>query len=70
MKKTFRIKIKVRNCDIQFCEYLEPGVLGSKDLEFDLDEKDYSSPMFSKYLVDQKNQLMEDLVYPELEEIK
>jgi hypothetical protein len=69
MKKTFRIKVIVRNSHEIFKDGLEPGVLGYVDLDYDLSEEEYSRPMFAKGLMDQVDHILNELVYTELEEI-
>lgn len=69
-RRIFRIKLKVRNCDVEFKEGMEPGVLGFNEHVFDLEEKEYEFPIFIKTLLDLKTSLLNDLVYTEVEEIE
>lgn len=69
MKRTFRIKIRINNCDIIFKEELGPGVLGSEDIIVDLSEEEFSSPRLAAYLLDRREVLLNEIVYSELEEI-
>lgn len=63
MKKTFRIKLMIKDCDIKFTEELGPGVLGIHEVTYDLSEKDYESPLFTKELLEQQDALVNDIVY-------
>lgn len=67
IKKSFRIKVIVRNCGVVFKEGLEPGVLGCRDIDCDLTKEQYESPMFTKELLDQRNDLLNDLIKVDVE---
>lgn len=62
MKKTIRISVKIKNCDIIFKEGLEPGEIGFEDLIFDLDKKDYERPLFIMTLRDKAEVLQSKLI--------
>ena len=70
MKKTFKIRLRVRNCDEIFKEGLEPGVLGQVDLEYDLEPKEYERPTFIQHLLDKRDKLISDIVVTEVQEVK
>lgn len=74
MKKTFRIKIMVRdvvNCDQEFIDkFHKNGVLGSQDLEYDLSKEQYESSYFRKVLMDYIEDLLQSLIFTEIEEVK
>lgn len=70
MKKTFRIRVRINNCTLVFKDELGEGVLGSQDFVFDLDEKDYESPLFTKTLLDESEALINDLIRREVMEVK
>lgn len=70
MKKSFRIKLKVQKCDIIFSEGIEPGVLGFKDVDYDLTEEEYKHPLFIKSLLDEREALLEEIIEFEVEENK
>ena len=70
MKKTFRISIKVKNCDIVFKEGLEPGSLGFVDMTYDLDEKEFKRPLFLVTLSNEADALKDELIEYNFEEIK
>lgn len=70
MKKAFRLKLKVKNCDTVFSPGLEPGVLGFRDIEYDLTEDEYKHPLFVKSLLDERSRLFDELVFTETEEIE
>ena len=69
-RRMFRIKLKVRNCDVVFKEGLEPGVLGFNEHIFDLEEKEYEHPLFIKTLLDLREGLLNDIVYTEVLEVE
>lgn len=60
MKKKFRLKAIRRQSD---------EVIGYKDLEFDLQEAEYRSPMFTKSLLDYRSALLDDLIKMEVEDL-
>jgi hypothetical protein len=67
IKKNFRVKIIVRDCNVIFKEGLEPGVLGYRDIEFNLTDEQYNSPMFAKELLDHRNSLLNDIIKVDFE---
>lgn len=69
IKKTLRLKIRVRNCNIVFEEGMEPGVLGYKDFVFYMKQKEYESPIFIKTLLEYKNDLLNDLLVVDVENL-
>ena len=60
MKKTFRITIKIKN--IEFKEGLGKGILGFKDLTYDLDPSEFEKPMFIANLLDEGEELRKELI--------
>lgn len=68
-KRVFRIKIRIRDCNIIFKEELGPGVIGSKDIEYIVTDKEVESPLFGLEIIHQKEALLNEVAYAELEEI-
>jgi len=69
MRKKYIVKIKVRNCDVIFGEGMEPGILGYEEMIYDLPEKDFSSPMITKQLMEVREYLLQELLLSEVEVI-
>jgi len=70
MKKTFKIRLRVRNCDKIFKEGLEPGVLGQVELEYNLEPEEYERPLFLQHLLGERDKLISDIVISEVQEVK
>jgi hypothetical protein len=61
VKKKFRISIINRETE---------QVLGAFDMIFDLPEKEYERPLFTKTLMDKRDELLRQLVKTELKELE
>ena len=68
MERKIRIKLKIKNCDVDLVGY-GPGVIADQTLTYNLDEKDYSSLEFQKGLLDHSNSLIRETVQIELEDL-
>lgn len=69
MKKVFRIKVKVKGCNIKFDDKLDIGVLAERDLEYDLKPEEYESPIFWKSLIEEKDRLLDEVIFTESREL-
>ena len=69
MKRTFRMKLKIKNEDHVFDADLGPGVIMMQELTFDLSEKKYKSPMFAVSMMDQEDIFMKGTVEVETTEV-
>jgi hypothetical protein len=67
MKKTIRIKLKVKNSDLDIG--YGDGVIADQTLAFDLDEAEYGTVDFQKSLLNHSNNLIRETVQIELEEL-
>jgi hypothetical protein len=68
MKKTFKINIKIKNCDKIFADGLPPGSIGLKKLIYDLEESEFKHPMFVKGLLDYGKEFRDELIDIEISE--
>jgi hypothetical protein len=62
MKKTIRISVKIRKCDIIFKEGMEEGELGNIDYIYDLDPEEYDNPRFAVDLLEKGEELQKELI--------
>ena len=70
MKKTFKVSIKIKKCDIEFKENMGKGIIGYTDITYDLDEKEYEKPIFIVGLINEGEVLLKELIDIKIEEIK
>jgi len=68
MKKTIKISVKIKNCELVFKDGLEPGVIATQKRIYDLDEADYSSPMFAKEIMDKGEEFKDNVISIKYEE--
>lgn len=47
---------------------MDPGVLGFRELTYDLTEEDYKSPRFASALVTERDEILKDLLTVEVQE--
>lgn len=66
MRKTFRLSVKVKNCDTEFKEGMEKGVLLYQDRTYNLDPEEYEKSTFLKHLTDQQDRLIKEAVEVEM----
>jgi hypothetical protein len=60
----------VRGCNVTFQAGLERGVLGQQDVTYDLPEEDFEKPMFIKELIERQDELLNELVFTEVQDMK
>jgi hypothetical protein len=60
----------VRGCNVTFQAGLGCGVLGSRDVTYDLPEEDFEKPMFIKELIERQDELLNELVFTEVQDMK
>lgn len=74
IKKTIRIKVLVRgvvDCEQEFLDkFRKDGILGSQELDYNLTKEQYESPYFAKCLMDYRKNLLESLIYTQIEEVE
>ena len=70
MKKTFKITVKIKKCDIEFKKGMGKGVIGTEELEYSLEEKQYDRPGFVMSLMEKADTLRNDLIEYTIEEIE
>lgn len=70
MKKTFKIEVNIKKCDIVFKEKLGKGVIGSVELTYDLDQQEYERPGFALTLMDEAREFRNSLVEYQITEEK
>lgn len=70
MKKSFKISIAVKNCDLVFNPKLGPGVIGAIIVDFNnLKPKDLRSPFLAKELMDHGETFLNSLIEKTIEEL-
>lgn len=68
MLKKYLVQVKVKNCELVFKKGLDKGVLGEIELEYNLDEKEYKKPLFTKSLYDQAEAIRKEVIEYEFKE--
>lgn len=58
MKKSFKFELKIKGCSETFMEGLNPGVIASQVVTFDVDEKALKTPMFLSALLDAEDKFL------------
>jgi hypothetical protein len=69
MRKTFRLSVKVKNCDTEFKEGMGKGVLLYQDRTYNLEPEEYTSPLFMVHLSQEQDKLIKSAVKCEIETI-
>jgi len=60
MKKDYKFELKIKRCSEIFMEGLNPGVIASQVLTFDIDEKESKSSMFLRALFDAEHDFLKE----------
>ena len=66
MRRTYKVRVRLKDCQYSFLHDQDEGVFAYRILAFDRPEKDYSSPLFLKSLLDEADELMNSCVKSEI----
>ena len=61
-KRTYRIKVLIKNCPQVFKEGYDPGEIGSQEMIFDLTKKQYDSIRLTDQIYRQSQELIDELI--------
>jgi len=64
---SFKIEIKIRNCDIEFKKDLGPGIIGSKII--DIDENNIDCGLLFSMLADVERDMIDELIETQISEL-
>lgn len=69
MKKSFKLTLRVKNCEKQFHPDLPPGVLVVQTEKYDLPEADLKSNLFIVHLLDREREFLKEYIEVTTEEV-
>lgn len=70
MKKTFKLTLRVKDCEKQFHPELPPGVLVVQTEEYDLSDADLKSNLFIAHLCDREQEFLNEHIEVTTEEVE
>ena len=69
MKKTFKMSIRVKGTEQIFADGLEPGVIATQEVEYNLDPSDYEKSTFLVSLINKQEEMLKKNVEVFMEEV-
>lgn len=69
MEKTFKLTLRVKDCEKQFHPDLPPGVLVVQTEKYDLPEADLKSNLFIVHLLDREREFLKEYIEVITEEV-
>jgi hypothetical protein len=70
MKKTFKLTLRVKECEKQFHPDLPPGVLVVQTEEYDLSDAELKSNLFIAHLCDREQEFLDEHIEVITEEME